>query len=645
MVNGKRTGGGGDDGKSTKRSRVSRACDQCRSSRERCDGEPKCQTCVSQNRTCTYNAQPKKRGIQPNYIRTLELTLAWLLQTFPEAETQLAEYIPQDRHRLTGLLRGKDSEATEALHLAWRTSLICKQIDQLLSGEHVETDGQYLANHAGTGVDRSNSELLPYQSPPLSVPLEQSALQHGVVDIEMTSGASRVAVPTENLQNWTSHHGLVKLPDNALMLLEHYFAFTHAWLPMTEKHSILKLLYSYPNEGLFRNQLVGAEHAELWSIMALAAVQLSEEAHRDHTRHIRDVAQELIPTADANASYEVPHIRAMMLLALIDASEQRMLAAWLRIGTVVSLLLLFKILERLNVTEKWCRHIHLAAFVVESAIASHLQVPAHLRVSYIETIGLVDEDGLDEYETWQDPLDTARQGSQKKAPSRSFSTLNELVRRFMHSPGSDPTGYPPRHGSASGDSTIVFSLLKNASSKRSRIQPSVLVATFGKQDSQTSLAAQSSADLNSTVGGSTALNQALANIDWKRQQAVNANEFQDHISSFPFPGTLHVSDAGGQLGTAFWTSSPSVSQTADLGTTLGDSSMPGADIFEQFDALERQDSNQHSQFYQNLGFAPDVELAEFFGEDYQPSDPLLAYLNPTLYGLNKGSGASVPETG
>lgn len=85
--------------------------------------------------------------------------------------------------------------------------------------------------------------------------------------------------------------------------------------------------------------------------------------------------------------------------------------------------------------------------------------------------------------------------------------------------------------------------------------------------------------------------------------------------------------------------SPAASQSADLTSILGDGSVPSVDIFEQFDTLlEHEDSSQQSQFYQNLGFAPDVELAEFFGSDYQPSDPILAYLNPTLYGLGQESG-------
>jgi hypothetical protein len=35
---------------------------------------------------------------------------------------------------------------------------------------------------------------------------------------------------------------------------------------------------------------------------------------------------------------------------------------------------------------------------------------------------------------------------------------------------------------------------------------------------------------------------------------------------------------------------------------------------------------------QNLGFGPDLDLAEFFGPDYQPSNPLLAYMQPSQGG-------------
>lgn len=85
----------GTDSTPAKRSRVSRACDQCRASREKCDGQkPVCHTCDSQKRSCTYDEPPKKRGIQPNYIRTLELTLAWLFQSVPETQAALSRNLP-----------------------------------------------------------------------------------------------------------------------------------------------------------------------------------------------------------------------------------------------------------------------------------------------------------------------------------------------------------------------------------------------------------------------------------------------------------------------------------------------------------------------------------------------------------------------
>lgn len=44
---------------------------------------------------------------------------------------------------------------------------------------------------------------------------------------------------------------------------------------MSEKHDVLKLSYSYPEEGLLLSSTMAAsgEHAELWGILALASLQ------------------------------------------------------------------------------------------------------------------------------------------------------------------------------------------------------------------------------------------------------------------------------------------------------------------------------------------------------------------------------------
>lgn len=58
---------------------------------------------------------------------------------------------------------------------------------------------------------------------------------------------------------------------------------------------------------------------------------------------------------------------------------------------------------------------------------------------------------------------------------------------------------------------------------------------------------------------------------------------------------------------------------------------PGSDVFEELAMLDRTDFSSNPSFMQNLGFGPDLDLAEFFGADYQPSNPLLTYTQPATY--------------
>jgi hypothetical protein len=125
-----------NEDKTAKRSRVSRACDQCRVAREKCDGvQPICFTCTASKRDCTYTANPKKRGIQPGYIRSLELSLTWLFHN-TDSEALLNKKITQEG--ASSVLLGRDSKESNKLHKSWRKSRFCKDIDKLLSGGEVD---------------------------------------------------------------------------------------------------------------------------------------------------------------------------------------------------------------------------------------------------------------------------------------------------------------------------------------------------------------------------------------------------------------------------------------------------------------------------------------------------------------------------
>lgn len=114
-----------------KRQRVSLACDACRVARERCDGaRPHCGTCASQERTCSYTPTAKKRGVQTGYLRTIELSLAYLLfEKAPDSEEALHQLLLNKG----GVLQ-KKGKAADRLHKKWSKSRVNKEISHLLSG-------------------------------------------------------------------------------------------------------------------------------------------------------------------------------------------------------------------------------------------------------------------------------------------------------------------------------------------------------------------------------------------------------------------------------------------------------------------------------------------------------------------------------
>jgi hypothetical protein len=592
------------DGQPAKRSRVSRACDQCRASREKCDGaQPKCQTCSSQNRSCSYNEQPKKRGIQPNYIRTLELALAWVFQNHPEIEEKLTSSLPVQHDLVRQLIEGKDATVTEALHSAWRESLVNRQIEQILSGSTIDVVGPSI----GGAVTSVSNASVPDNSPTLSAPSNGSASRPSQPPIS-DHVRSRADLGLDG-------DALCPLPTDAWTRLEYYFAFTHSWLPMADKSSILKTMYSYPTEGLPRKNIASAEHAELWAIMALVSAQVNEEASQRRGGWERQLAESLLPTG--NASFELPHIRASIILTMMDMLANHMLAAWLRIGSVVRLLYLFNLLKSLGQFTKWCRHIHLVAFVVESALALHMHTPGHMTVDYITSIGFVDEDGMEEWAPWQDPLDASHLS---KSPTRSLSTLNQLVRTYMQY-GKDQV--------VSLDATampsIALDLMKNAASTTNRIQPALLLT------SQNNTLDWPSSEQAFAASSSFPVDDSTSNFEQRKARQV-PNSLQDHpFMSIPNETGIYTADtspAGGAAASLLWNDTTTLKSAAQPFSPEARMDGSSADIFEELASLERQDSIQQPQFLRNLGFSADLDLAEFFGDDYQMSDPLLAYLQP-----------------
>ena len=128
-----------------------------------------------------------------------------------------------------------------------------------------------------------------------------------------------------------------------------------------------------------------------------------------------------------------------------------------------------------EITPEKVKHVGLAAFVLESAVACRIGAPTHLQPEQITLMGSVDEDGMDEWSPWHDPLCKAHAVA-IKTPARSFSTLNQLVRLALRN---ESIGWTDRSRSTTNASyEAVLRLLQNAAQTENRLQPAMIVSQF-----------------------------------------------------------------------------------------------------------------------------------------------------------------------
>ncbi|KAK1783220.1 quinic acid activator [Copromyces sp. CBS 386.78] len=411
----------------SKRQRVSRACDQCRAAREKCDGiQPACFPCVSQGRSCTYQASPKKRGVQTGYIRTLELALAWMFENVARSEDALHNLLVHESGQGSALLVGKDSPASEHLHARWARSRVNKSITRLLSGQAARdlSDDGYSPpegmNVEDSGVNTAELPHAPHLSFSAPSTVETRSLPGAVQPHSSVATLENSLQPDDRSQLPGS--GLGKLPPNHWRLLDVYFSCTHSWLPILEKKDMYQALYQYSEQGslLPSANVESGVHAELWSALALASFQVSaaaaaaaapNSAAPTSAAHSGDsginpspadifgTARKLIPSE--SGPFQVQHCRALLLLCLVSLGQDDWESAWLLVGFAVRVLLVVRTQlspddERLRPR---MRALFVACFIIDTIVSMRHNVPAHLKPDDIADLPLP-EDGQDQWEPW-----------------------------------------------------------------------------------------------------------------------------------------------------------------------------------------------------------------------------------------------------
>lgn len=453
-----------------------------------------------------------------------------------------------------------------------------------------------------------------------------------------------------------SLHQLV-LPQNVWDLLDHYYAFTHSWLPMSEHQDIMKLTYAYPSSGLTTSSLSpedAAAHAELWSILALAAYQMSQEgmglctSGQKRVGHemthptdsssysstadeeaMRKVARDLVPSE--RGIYNIRHVKALLLLALIEMGTKCWQAAWLLVGQAVRVAVDLGLLSPeqpggspLNAaSDPKAKHVILSCFILDQALGSRLARPPHLTPEHM-SVEKIAEEGIDEWSPWQDP----EKRSATRLPVRALSTFNRIVECFMMP--------HDRTTNTSASFATIQNLLQNACRRQDRAQPSKLITELRPLIHTTTGDADSIFDLRIADTASYAPQPGAAVPPDSTPMDTTIDEYtyqSGSVQKLPnssMPSQYQSSAADNSLDASI-----AIGDVPFATSAYGESN----DIFQELALLDGAGQTEHNpQFMQNLGFAPDLDLAAFFGADYHFSDPMLSYLQPDVFQNPQSTG-------
>ncbi|TLS31237.1 hypothetical protein PpBr36_03786 [Pyricularia pennisetigena] len=427
-----------------KRQRVSRACDQCRAAREKCDGvQPQCYSCTSLSRACTYTIAPKKRGVQTGLIRTLELTLAWVFENVTGSEDALAALLSNESRRASGLLLDKGNEEGIRLHKRWRKSRIHRGIDRLLS----EKDG------APPRVTESPADSDGDMQPSVPDRSTEDRDIHSAGPPRAASSTTTAAVvnlpaPTQLGSMGKSCLPRVSLPKNYQRLLDVYNSYTTCWLPILDQATLLKTASTYPADGLILESHLShiGSHAELWAALALASFQ-NAHSSAEHTgempaSEVYSVARALIPSSE-HTDLTKSHLKALLLLSLVQFGKQNTHAASHLVGMAVRLALQMRLgdyTEQVNSQTSENQLLVAVCFSLDTLLGQLSAQPSHLTSHSVMPHIAPSQDNPAEWAHWQpctgfglaEPSNANLGPKQSVQSTKCFDQLFQFFRVLSH---------------------------------------------------------------------------------------------------------------------------------------------------------------------------------------------------------------------
>ncbi|KAF7184524.1 hypothetical protein CNMCM7691_005646 [Aspergillus felis] len=469
-----------DNSAQSKRQRVSRACDSCRSKKDKCDGvQPVCSTCASLCRPCTYKTNPKKRGLPTGYIRTLELLWGLVFCKIKGSEAVVRSLLRAANMPSHLATMGKEAEGSDDLVSSWKNSIVLKEIERMLSfldqpeeeqDKAIRGPGEVDSPEAGgsgalsdtlewqlpDGVTDARQEsqtagLSPSKTPssgPFLSQLPPRTTKDGCTQTVLRSDA--IGASTGNLLSQPfmqpQASNATRLPSNVWTLLDVYFSYTQCWFPILEKHDILRTAFRQSEDSVqISPRTAGSgDYAALWAVLTLASMQersitatrqMAGYPDRPRSSQLYAMAKALIPVEDG--IHEIGHVQALLILSLVKLGQQEWNAAWMLVGQAVRIARWLGLGSPLTGMagdkegSARSKHVFLGCFVLETLIAIKTGQEPSLRKEDLVKTGPINEDGLEEWHPWEDQTglrapDSSR-GPSHRGPLHALSTFNRLV--------------------------------------------------------------------------------------------------------------------------------------------------------------------------------------------------------------------------
>ncbi|GAD99574.1 C6 transcription factor [Paecilomyces variotii No. 5] len=433
-----------------RRKRVSRACDRCRSKKDKCDGiRPTCSACQSSGHVCSYDPHAKKRGLPEGYVRGLEKLWALSLCNIEGLEDTMLHMLGVTaesairRPQLMSLWT--DDSAAESLHETWKSSKLYAALEKMLTNQDTDRTRSFVKRPRDHNDEEWGFRVARYST-------------------SKTSNAPRVVNPTDPPPPKRPRHSFstgtdrdrpltpgpqpLQLPPQASQLLEWYFARTHIWFPIIAKHNVLKASYVYPTAPFSAEKYTSGsgDHAALWAILSYTVAQQcppqaespdgTENATSAKVQEYYKVARSLIPSE--KEKLEIGHIQALLLLTMVNMGTEEWTAAWLLSGQATRMAVAMGLggshpFSQKPSEIKQGKTVFLGCFVIDSLLAVRLSRCPCMRPEDLAKIGPLEEDGLEEWNPWVDVLCPSGESQPhgpnipQRGPLLALSCFNRLI--------------------------------------------------------------------------------------------------------------------------------------------------------------------------------------------------------------------------